>query len=538
MGQVLPFSRSAQEVRALAAKQMEQGHALKALELLRLSHEKAPDDAETVYALAEVYAGMGCLTLSNNAFFSLIENDDYAAVSFFGLGINFHAMQIDSLAHDCFVLSLQKDPEGEHVPEAVEYLDSIDESRAPHDPLESRLQKRMERVLAAMDKGNARLATRLTRRVLSIDRYNGGVHAMRAFSLLAEGKEKEALVTARRAAKLAPDDLRAVCALASAQKAAGMHEAAHTALEKAYTQIQEPDDAQLVCQTACEMGAHAMVISLLSRIEEGLPYADEVLHSLAIAYHNTGQAEEAQKRWRLLRRIDPMDSIAAYHLAQAESGTVPEELPYTRQVPLAEILNRLETLRKWVHEGTDGLKRAWDERDDPEMLMRWGISCGETGIPQAMCSVLSTIGDEKARGVLRDVLYDVNAPSLLKHSALAALFTTGAQGPFHAIVDDRLTLVHVSRADDAAGAETQLPLAEAVARKARRMMPDVGDAAIEPLCATNAVMESGLSTQQKARAVVMAYFARKGEHAPFSSTFPAHRKVERLAGRIEKEMNK
>lgn len=410
MGRLLPFARSAEEVRGLANRQQAHGNPVKAIELLRLSLAKAPEDKDTLLAMAETYASIGCWTLSNSAYFSLIQDEEYAAASFYNLGVNFSTMQVDSLAHDCLVLSIQNDPEGEHVPDAVELLDSIDEAHSITDPLETRIQSRMERVLTAMDAGNAQLATRLVRRVLSIDKHNSGVHSIHSYALLASGDAMGALKAARKAYKLDREDVRALCAMASALHASQSMEASRKYLERALALIEQPDDAQLVCQTACESGQHDVVVTLLQRVEHNVPYSDEVLYPLAVALYNCGETEEALRRWRLMRRIDPMDTVVSYWLDMVEEGNFPGTIPYLRQVPLSEILLRLENLRIWVHEGNDKLKQRWRESDAMEALVRWGLTCGEQGIPQAMCSILTSIGDEKAKGVLCEVLYDINIP--------------------------------------------------------------------------------------------------------------------------------
>lgn len=536
-GHVLPFDRSAAELRQLAQRQLEQGQALKAVELLRLSLEKAPDDPETIFTIAETYASMGCLSLSNSAFFSLTENEEYAPHSFYGMGANYYAMQMFGAAHDCLVMALQKLPDASFVGEAVDMLDAIDDMRRVPDLDEDRLQKRMERVLAAMDEGRAKLAVRQLRRVSALDRRSSGIQSLQAFANLAAGDADGAMKAARRALMADNRDIRALCAVASACHAKNSRETARKYLQKAETLIEQPDDAQLVCQTACEIGEHAFAAALLERIESRMPYAEDVLHPLALALYNAGKTDEAMRCWRLLRRINPMDSIAEYRLHLVEVGKPPAEIAYTSDVPLSEVLERLERLRKWVHKGPEAFTQQWNESNAMECLLRWGIASAEPGVPQAMCGVLTTLGDERAQSILKDVLCNANATEAVKQSALAALYSLGQNGPFYAVMDDRLTLVHVSRSEkttQAERSEAQRKIWEA----ACAWMHDGADAAarekLQRLSAAAVVLAPDIENGLKARAVVLAYCTLRGIQAPFSSTFSKHRKAERLAARLIK----
>lgn len=538
-GRLLPFDRTANEVRNLALRHLAQGRPLQAVELLRISLAKAPNDPATILTQAEAYASLGCWVLSNRAYSQLLYHDTYAASGYFGMGENFSQMQQFGTAHDCYTLSLQKDADTDFAPDVVDRLEAIEEAQWEPDVVQARQKRRMARVMRAMDAGKATLATRLIKRVLALDHSNSGIHAMHAFALLAAGEAKEALHAARKACRLDPSDLRAVCALASALKAVGSMDAARKRLDDASTMVSGTSDAQLVCQTACEMGEHAYAASILRRGEEHEPYNPGVLHMLASALHNSGEPEEARQRWNLLRRIDPMDTVADYRLRQSEAETLPEEVPYTRQVPLSEILQRLERLRLWVHEGPDAVQQRWQEDDTLEALLRWGLTCAEPGIPQAMCGILSTLGGARAQALLREVLMDTDAPSDLKHGALAALHTMGVKGPFYAILDDRVNLVHVSKpaqSEDGGQAQRADQLQQLALEWLHIDSRGKAQTTLRALCEIAAGLDDDtLRVSQQARAVVLSFCLLHGMQSPFSSTYSKRRKVARLATRIMKE---
>lgn len=537
MGRVLPFSKSAEEVRILASRNQEQGNLLTAIELLRVSLRKSPSDPETLLAIAETYAAMQCWTQSNSAYFALAAKEGYEAASFYGMGMNFYSMQSYGTAHDCFVLSLQKDPDAVFAPDVVDILDAIEESGMEATPSQLVAQKRMDRVLDAMDRGKARLASRGIRRVLPLDKKGGSIRSLQAFALLAAEEPRQALEAARKAYRADKTDIRSVCAMASALKAVGSMDAATAFLARAQALIQRSDDLYLVCQTACEMGDHAFVATELLKAEGRMPYAEDLLHPLATALYNTGEREEAMRRWRILRRIDPMDAVAEYRLRMAEEEKLPDELSYARQLPLSEMLVRLDTLRVWVHDGPEMMRAKWYADDDMMALIQWGIASGEPGIPQAMCGVLTTLGGEKAQALLRNILCDVKAADNVKHSALAALYATGSTGPFYAVMNERVTLVHVSKPEGGEEEQAQARV-QAILRHAYRWLdPPNGrlDAAYEVIAGIASRLDAPLDAGGKAKAVVLAYCGLTGEMSPFSTTYKKHRKIARFARQIMKE---
>jgi len=532
-GQVLPFARSAEYLRRLAVKQREMGKLLPALELLRLSLAKAPEDAQTVMEIAETYAQMQCPTLSNRALFSLLDNDEMAPECFYGAGCNFYAIQMFDCARDCLVLYLQKRPDGAFAPEAVDMIEAIDTTNPETSALEMRINRRIERVLDSMDADKPYLAVRQIRRALALEQRNGGTHALLSFALLAAGDEKGALEAARYAMRLTHDDIRAVCAMAAALMANLSGDAARIFLERAVKRAENDDDLQLVCQTACEMGQHATVYKVLARMEAEAPLSDELLHLLASASINVGEKDNALRCWRLLRRIAPMDSVAEYRLKLAEEGKLATPVSYNRQVPLEETLNRLSRLRAWVQEGAPGLGERWAEDDELEKLLRWGGSCTEAGVPQAMIGVLTTMEDARGRAVLKDMLCDVFTPDTLKHSALAALCVMGMKGPYYALVRGRLTLVHVSKVNPK---ETDVHLKALMATVKRRLGPitQEEETCVGLLCGLS-VSHAVANAAVRARVVELAFRRMRGESVSFEERPGKRRKMERYARRLMKE---
>lgn len=536
MGRVLPFARSAAQVRRLADRQQEQGNALVALELLLLSRQRDAQDRETALSLAEMYADMRCWIASCDAYFTLIDDDAYAPEAFFGLGRNYFDMRLYALSRDCFVMALQRRPDAMFAPDAVEMLDAMEAAERPPHPAGDRLQRRVGRVLDALADGRPRLAANLMRRVIALDGKSSGILSLHALTLLAAGEAADALAVARRAYRADRFDLRALCALASALHVCGSEEAARSFLLRAAQGAAGDDDAHIVYDTACELEAHDVLVSLLAQAETEAPYAEDMLYLLAQAYYNTGRHEEAYRRWRLIRRIRPMETLASYYLDQAEKDLLPAVLPYTRSVPPQETVRRLRTLYEWTSEGQESLLARWREDERMEALARWGLSTYEPAIVQVMGGLLLTVNDARARAVLQSFLYDLDAPDTLKHGVLAALHAMGVPSPLYAITAERLAVVDVTRMRP----EAEARRARAVERAAvRLLMPQTDEETqyIQALCARAEGHIGQAGRRQAARAVMEAYCAAYRRPLPASSTYPGRRKACRLGRRIRKEVD-
>lgn len=532
MGLLLPFAQSAQSLRRFATKRRAQGNDLKAVELLRLSMRKDENDEETALALAEAYAAIQCYSLSNRLLMPLIGSESAGEDSLFGVGCNMLSMGMETCARDCFVIYLQNHMDGAHVQEAVEMLDCCEEGDGGLSPAQKRVEERVQRALASLDEERPMLAVRLLHRALAVGKKDSGAHALLAFALMAAPDPKGALSAAKKAFSLNPRDLRAKCAMALSLFMNGAKNTGRVFLEKAADAVTGEDEAMLVCHTACEMDAPLVVLRVLKDTEAGAPYADELLHLLACAYHNSGDRDEAVRRWKLLRRIDPLDAVAEYRLRKAEAGLLPEKIPYTRQLPLEQTLENLTRLRLLVQEGAEALQGCLDGDDELEALLAWAVSCDEEGVAQTAVGILMALSGKKAERLLRSVLSDAAAGSLLKHEALAALCIMGAQGPFYMVVDGRMALVRVSRErDKSARARDRLLYAAMLKRTGAE-----GEKEKNTLRALCGLAEGLPGDGFRMKAVALAY-ALLWERKPLSApTARNGRRILRAARRMAREV--
>ncbi|MEG0766942.1 MAG: tetratricopeptide repeat protein, partial [Clostridia bacterium] len=448
-GQVVPFARSTAywHQRGLAQKRNQQ--PLDALELLRRAAQQDPHHEELLLDLAETYAEMHCYEQSNRILFQILAQHQCNPECYFGLGCNFFSLRIYPLARDCLMSYLRHAPDGEYTEDAEEMLALLEAQVLPKDG-KTRLLRRTARAVAALEEGNPSMAVRLLRRVLALNPHDSATYALVAFALMAKGSAKEALKAARTAWRLDPTNLRACCAMAVALWQNEKPEAARRYVVYATQKVEEESDESLICQTACEIGAHDLAYAQLHGMEREQPYNPLLLHMLAVSCFYTGRMREALRHWACLRRIDPQDTVAAYYYdllrtcLDAQRDPTAEMQPlYAIQLPPMACLERLKTLRNAVQDGTENLLRQWKEDPLLSQLVRWGLEQTEESIQRAMMGLLATVRDELAQTLLKEVLVEPSQGETLKRTAMLALYTQRVPGPYIAVLKQHLTWVHV-----------------------------------------------------------------------------------------------
>ncbi len=535
MGQVLPFARDAKYLRKAAARKLEKGEPIQALELLRLARGGDPDDLDTLTLTARVYSEMRCPALSNRALFALLQREKNVPESLYRAGCNFLMLSEPELAKDCLLLSLQQQPGSEFAPDAIELLTMLDEDLHMHAQIESRVNRRMDRVLRALTAQKPQLAIRLSRRVLALDRLNASAQALLSLALLSNGDQQGALRAARQAIRISRTNVHALCAMAMATHTLHSSKAALTYLVSAISAIEGEEDLRLVLSVACDLEAHDLVQMLCQRPENAQPLSEDLQHVLAVAAYNTGNRQEAQRRFKLIRRINPMDSTANWALHGLSKGQLPEDLPYDGSLPSGAVLERLTRLRKLLESRVDAFHERRPEGDELEALLRWGLASGEAEIARTVVSVLASLSGPRAESILLDTFGDLSMDDATREHAAAVLFSAGNAGPFYLLRHGRLAHVSILRQD---APDPMTPASRAMARAVLRRLGrcTAQEAqAVNHLCSRIIELHPDRDLRLRARVVEMACRRRRGETVDFPQKPARRREMARLLRQFMKE---
>ncbi len=483
---VVPFKRDAAYIRARAGEHQRAGRSLEALELTRLSAERAPEDAEAQLALARQYQEIGAYELANRALFALLQRGQNELECFLLLGESFYAMQDPVRADDCVLAAMRLKPEGEQADRAEAMLEDIEEMAQPAAP-HGRAMQALMRGVRAMEQGESSRAIRWLSYAMDHGEGDAQGHALRAFAYLGAGEQKAALSDARQAIKRDKNSVQALCAMACALSALKSAVLSAAYLDKAQEKAETSQEVALLCQSACDTGRHDMVIALLRELRPSHPYTPQLLHMMGAAHWNIGQVQQAVQHWGTLRRVDPENLVAAHlhdmaraALPDGDAQEPPEEpVSYLMELPLDACIERLISLHQQVRQGREAAQRALDEQPGFAALLRWAMTIQDAdhATRRTILSLLGSLTGDKAEAMLLGALTEPGFAEEERRMVLAALAARGRTGPYH--VEMRGHILRVMVQNTAPGGALP-PSCERVLQGAvDRLSPRYGDVAQE-----------------------------------------------------------
>lgn len=468
-GQVLPFARSANELRTRAQSQRKGKQWLEAAELLRRAMEKEPDNERVLLDLAKTYTEIGCAALSNRLLLRVLRNNPDNKECFYEMGCNYYNMQAWAQAHDCLSMYLRACPLGKYRKEANDMILFL------YIQQNSRVERRIQRATQAYEAGKHTLAARLMRRTFAVSPLNGDAHAVAAFLQLSDGNAESALGLARHAVRLDRHNTRALCAMVVALHQLGSTPAAEKYLARAIRAAETEPERVMVVHTACEVSAYQQALNVLLTLSSEHPLEPTLTHLLAVCYCQVGRLKEALPLWARMRRMDPDDTVSDYCFESLRAAIARDEqfLPsHSRQVPMEETLRRLARIRALADGDVDTLQHAWANREEIRKLVSWGLSQPEPRIRKVMLGLLRVAGDENARWILRDTLLSPDHPDEFKQLILELLFEMGDPGPHYVANNQGFSTAFVQAADEVLLPDIHEEALEALASKLR---PEFGD---------------------------------------------------------------
>ncbi|MCL2544337.1 MAG: hypothetical protein FWE77_00305 [Clostridia bacterium] len=441
---LVPFARDAGFLRARARDHLRAGRMLEALDLYRMIAGREPGDAQGQMELAALYSDMCAYELSNRLLFAQAQRGEHRAACFFALGRNFCAMQDARRAQDCLLTALRLEPGGYFAEEAEALLDGLDEAVAPG-PGAGRVDKAIRRGMQALETGRPDSAARWIGYALRKRGEDADTLTLLCFAHLNAGRPREGLRAARRAYRRDRHSVYALCAMASALFALDSPALCAKFLREAEAEAEYAQEIALLCQTACEVGAHDMALSLLRVVQAERPYVPSLLHMLAAACWNTGQARPAMRHWATLRRLDPGDLAAGVlyerakkRVAQGEGDAQKPPLPedqcaYGAELPPEDAIEKLLEVQQALRKGPEALQARFDEDAGFAAILAWGLTVRDENDATrgAMLSLLGSLQGERANRMLLALLTDTDQSEQIKREAIGLLTSRGLCGPHY-----------------------------------------------------------------------------------------------------------
>ncbi|MBQ6373523.1 MAG: tetratricopeptide repeat protein [Clostridia bacterium] len=427
---VVTLKRNAAYLHHRAMQNRRDNRIVDALELMRRAVEASPENREYRMDLAELYCEMGCHEQSSELLLDILSREDAPSECYYGLALNQLGMNDMSGARQSLSTYWRRDPQGEHSAEVRQLATELDFYGSMARPDDRRLYRAMRianRACDAMRADDHAKACRLFRQALTMAPGQPEIRALFAMALGSEGRSEAARREAEQACAGRHPTVRTLCICAQVFSRLGDETRAIATLDAAEAKHPEGLAMRLLLYTASELKLYGRAAEYARLALQAEPYDRELLHARAVALKQAGGDNETSARcWERVLRIDPDDTVATYYCQAARDGTL-DGLPldYTYQVPEYEYLHRAASLVTHFEQGFEHISECWATDPAFRRTLRWAVFTGDQRLSRAAMTVLATLEDENALGVLRTALFDPGVSRALK---LHAVFLLKLQG--------------------------------------------------------------------------------------------------------------
>lgn len=446
-GKIIPFKQGASFYMRRGAKEMERNDLIAALTRYRQAYLHAPDDAEPCLAVAEILSQMQRFEESNRMILLLMSMGKGTPECYFGLACNYFGMREYDYAADSLDNYLDADPDGPFALEAEDFLDFIGDDAAMYDLTGLKTDQDYDddasclfarHLIEAGDYADA--ITELTRQ-LTRSPNASTVKNQLAIACYVSGDRVRAHTLTTEVLTEHPDDVLARCNMALYCHETGDDATAAehlAAVQSLRTDLPEELHNLSIMELELKQFSNAEVT--LKRLQQSMPFDENVLHKLGYCYYMQGRIEEAQSQYKRILQINPEDTVAKYYLAQ--SRIPPEIAKHTSakwliayQVPFSETFRRLTQINKYLSAPEQELLKLWHEDTRFCELMQWALLLPEHRVKKSVLSLIYTFGDKKAEYALRAFLLYTAQPDYLKRAVFGMLKHLGAEEPYAAYLN-------------------------------------------------------------------------------------------------------
>ena len=440
MGKILDFGGSAARKR-IAEEKAEAGEYLQALGHLYSALETSPDDIETIEDLADLYADIGLLELSNKYWFKYLDiaPQGKKSVAYEELAINYFYMDNVWAAGYYFHQKVAKDGfiAEEGLDEDIIEFFSESGKRAgyrlvyPYERADySDVIKAAKRSLSC---GDYRTAICLYESVPDIKKTEE-IYGDYAVALFLSDRDEEVVEACKKSVSLFGPNVTAYCNMSTLFKSKGEDEksAVYYSLAKSVYKGADGENYKLAT-CAIEQGDDQTVKELLTEILKERAYDDTMNFFCAISYLNTGDYKKGAELLSVARRLNPKNLTYKYYSEYAgcllrtgddHKNLLP--LKYAKFLPEKEEKRIFRLVKRLIAEKTPEKNLGANTRED----LLYGLYCGSSDLAQDCVFILSVYGGKKGQDALYDYVLDTETDEEIKKVAVYNLINVGTRKKF------------------------------------------------------------------------------------------------------------
>ena len=405
--------------------------------------EKEPDNQEYRFDLAGVYSQMGLYEQSNMLLFRIChEKGEYTEEAHYGIGCNYMQTQNFVEALESFRRYLRLCPDGEYADETEDlilYLHQELEATSQDNPRYQKAFALAEEGKRLLDEQKTQEAAAKLEQAVDLDPALLYAHNNLALTYYVSGQRQRAVDYAEHALTMFPGNIYLLCSQAIFLGIKSQNPQALEILKRLDRMKAESyEEAMKIGYLFIEAGEDKGALKWFSTAVEYKPFARDALHAAAAACFNTEDYPQAMRYWERMAKTDPMDSIASYYRNLTkdvmEQKAFPIRIEYFPQVPLDEVVRRMEYLGQCTKKSKEELKACWKEDAQFQSYVYWGLHLMGAEHKSAMLDILGLAGDWRAEELLRNFLLEPQESDSLKKHAITLLKEMGAREPFLSIL--------------------------------------------------------------------------------------------------------
>ncbi|MBP3371112.1 MAG: hypothetical protein J6L88_01140 [Clostridia bacterium] len=416
-----------------------------------------PEDVQSRYELAAIYAQMSRFEQSNALLIGMLhEHPDNEAEVWYALGCNLTAMQQYAFARDALKHCLAIETGDTLLAhEAMDVLEPIEEycSDDPQDQTTWYLHHRIMEARILLKEGKLEQARDLFAHVDIVEPLFMDTRDDFARTLFLMGDHREAIRLCNWVIKRYPRDVIALCYLVQFYQGTGEEQKLAQTLESLRglsfeRDMESPDDLLEVARAFYVAGCLDEALVRLTSVLRMMPCERCAMHLRAACFYLQGDYDKASQIWRDMTRIDPLDYAANYylqHTIRVKNGksNARDRIDPWGALPNSEYMRAIVRLNTLI-ENMDDARTLWQQHDVQTIsLVHWGMT--QQALRKTLVVFLCMMGDARAQQMLRNLLFNIAESEGMKQHVCAALKTMGAEEPYYVTALDSIAVVQVQK---------------------------------------------------------------------------------------------
>ncbi len=449
MGEIINFIKDEKRYRKLAEERAEKGDFFRALDFL-FSAKNINPNYEVLMDIADVYADMGLLELSNKYWFLFMDKapKERVSIAYEELAINF--FYLDNYWASSFYFHKKLDTDGHISKEGLdkEIIDFFSGEE---------IRKNAYRLVYPFERADYSYNLKLSKHFMALGAFE---EAKKYLSEIPTNARSEETSGELALAKFMSDDLdgaEKVCRESLSKD--GENVTAYCHLSTVYTMKEDQENAEYYYQKALsvrkgeksenyniatcaiERNDHYMVKKCLEEIIKERPYELAMRFFYGVALLNLGEYKQAVIELKKVYLANPDDGIVYYYLTLAEnlsSGNNTDEkllpLKYEKELP-----NKIEK------QYSDYIKNLADtplkiqrelKKKSVKKTIEWGVRYGDEQVTRNAAFILSADSTKYSKNFIKLALLDTEVKEEFKRVLIYVLIASGDKEKFGVTVSN------------------------------------------------------------------------------------------------------